>query len=211
MREVPSVPYSGEPNRTVFVVDDDATVRRALQANLGLAGFDVVQFASARQFLEHSCPSQSGCALVDMRMPEMDGLELQEELAAKCPFMSVIIITGHADVPLAVRAVKSGALDVLEKPFGNEKLLAQVSAALAISAAKVSTTQRKSDLERKLRKLSNRERDVMNLVVEGRSNREIAAALDLSPRTVDIHRARVMKKLEAESVVELVRMILTEP
>jgi FixJ family two-component response regulator len=146
-----------------------------------------------------------------MRMPEMDGLELQEELAAKCPFMSVIIITGHADVPLAVRAVKSGALDVLEKPFGNEKLLAQVSAALAISAAKVSTAQRKSDLERKLRKLSNRERDVMNLVVEGRSNREIAAALDLSPRTVDIHRARVMKKLEAESVVELVRMILTEP
>jgi two-component system response regulator FixJ len=146
-----------------------------------------------------------------MRMPEMDGLELQEELAAKCPFMSVIIITGHADVPLAVRAVKSGALDVLEKPFGNEKLLAQVSAALAISAAKVSTAQRKSDLERKLRKLSNRERDVMNLVVEGRSNREIAAALDLSPRTVDIHRARVMKKLEAESVVDLVRMILTEP
>jgi len=146
-----------------------------------------------------------------MRMPEMDGLELQEELAAKCPFMSVIIITGHADVPLAVRAVKSGALDVLEKPFGNEKLLAQVSAALAISAAKVSTAQRKSDLERKLRKLSNRERDVMNLVVEGHSNREIAAALDLSPRTVDIHRARVMKKLEAESVVELVRMILMEP
>lgn len=211
MHEVSSGIYSGEPNRTVFVVDDDAIVRRSLQATLGLAGFYVVQFASARQFLEHSRPSQSGCALVDLRMPEMDGLELQKELAAKCPLISVIIITGHADVPLAVRAVKSGALDVLEKPFGNEKLLAQVSAALATSAAKVSTAQRKSDLERKLRKLSNRERDVMNLVVEGHSNKEIATVLGLSPRTVDIHRARVMKKLGAECTVELVRMIVTKP
>ena len=210
MREVSLDPYYGEPSRTVFIVDDDAMVRRSLQVTLGLAGFDVVQFASARQFLEHSHPSQSGCALVDMRMPEMDGLELQEELTARCPFMSVIIITGHADVPLAVRAVKSGALDVLEKPFGNEKLLAQVKAALAISTAKVSNAQRKRDLERKFRKLSNRERDVMKLVVEGYSNRDIAVALDLSPRTVDVHRARVMKKVGAESVVELVRMVLTD-
>src|ERR1700761_6531394 len=166
MRELSLPPCFGKPSRTVFVVDDDVMVRRSLQATLSLAGFDVVQFASARQFLEQNSSSQSGCALVDMRMPEMDGLELQAELAAKCPFLSVIIITGHADVPLAVQAVKSGALDVLEKPFGNEKLLAQVKAAFAISEAKVSTAQRKSDWERKLRKLTVRERDVMNLVVE---------------------------------------------
>ena len=202
---------SDQLNGVVFVVDDDAIVRRSLQATLGLAGFDVVQFASARQFLAYSHPSQSGCALVDMRMPEMDGLELQEELIARCPLMSVIIITGHADVPLVVRAVKSGALDVLEKPFGNEKLVRQVKAALALSAEKVSISQRKSQLDLKLRRLSGRERHVMNLVVAGRSNKEIAAELDLSPRTVDIHRARVMRKLGAESVVELVRLVLTEP
>jgi two-component system response regulator FixJ len=210
MREALSEPHFGELNGTVFVVDDDAIVRRSLQAILGLAGFNVVQFASAPLFLAHSHPSQSGCALVDMRMPEMDGLELQEELFARCPFISVIIITGHADVPLAVRAVKSGALDVLEKPFSNEKLVAQVKAALAISAAKASAAQGKNRLQQKFRRLSNRERDVMNLVVEGRSNKEIATALNLSPRTVDIHRARVMDKLGAESVVELVRMVLTD-
>ena len=197
-------------NGAVFVIDDDAMVRRSLQATLGLAGFDVVQFASAQQFLSFSCSSQSGCALVDMRMPDMDGLELQEELIARCPFLSVIIITGHADVALAVRAVKSGALDVLEKPFGNETLITQVKEALATSADKVRVAQRKSKLELKLRRLSCRERDVMNLIVAGRSNKQIAATLNLSPRTVDIHRARVMRKLGAESAVELVRMILTE-
>jgi two-component system, LuxR family, response regulator FixJ len=199
-----------QPNSEVFIVDDDAILRRSLQAVLGLAGFKVSQFASARQFLAHSIPSQSGCALVDMRMPEMNGLELQEELAGRCPFMSVIIITGHADVRLAVRAMKSGAFDVLEKPFGNEKLVAQVKAALAISAAKVCAGQRRNGLQQKLRSLSNRERNVMNLIVEGHSNKEIATALNLSPRTVDIHRARVMKKLGAGSAVELVRMVLAD-
>jgi len=197
-----------QPNGEVFIVDDDAIVRRSLQAVLSLSGFKISQFASARQFLAHCTPSQSGCALVDMRMPEMNGLELQQELAGKCPLMSVIIITGHADVPLAVRAMKSGALDVLQKPFRSEKLVEQVTTALTVSAAKVSAAQRRSGLQQKLRSLSNRERDVMNLIVEGHSNKEVASALKLSPRTVDIHRARVMKKLGAASAVELVRMVL---
>ena len=203
--------YTEQLSGTVFVVDDDAIVRRSLQATLTLAGFKVVQFASARQFLAHIRPAQSGCALVDMRMPEMDGLELQQELSARNSLMTVIIITGHADVPLTVRAVKAGALDVLEKPFSNEKLVAQARAALAISAAKAETALRKKRLQQKLQSLSCREQEVMNLIVEGRSNKEIATALRLSPRTVDIHRARVMEKLGARSVVELVRMTLTDP
>jgi len=200
-----------QPSDTVFVIDDDVIVRRALQAILTLAGFKVAQFASARQFLAHVCPSQAGCALMDMRMPEMDGLELQEELSARNALMSVIIITGHADVPLTVRAVKAGALDVLEKPFSNDKLVAQVSIALAISAAKAETALRRRKFLQKLQSLSSREQEVMNFVVEGRSNKEIATALHLSPRTVDIHRARVMEKLGAGSVAELVRMTLTGP
>jgi len=143
-----------------------------------------------------------------MRMPGMDGLTLQEELSRRHTSMSVIIITGHADVPLTVRAMRAGALDVLEKPFSNEKLITQVKSALAAAAdnaAEASLTERRSQ---KLQNLSDRERDVLKLIIEGYSNRKIATALAISPRTVDIHRARVMEKLEAGSLVELVRMTL---
>ena len=198
--------YSGQISDMVFVVDDDALVRRSLEATLSLAGFRVVQFASAQQFLAHIGPGQSGCVLVDMRMPGMDGLALQEELSNRRFPMSVIIITGHADVPLVVRAMKAGALDVLEKPFSNEKLIAQVKSALAISADKANQASLRERLFHKIQALSSRERDVMKLVVEGYSNKEIATALAISPRTVDIHRARVMEKLGAQSLAELVRM-----
>ena len=198
--------YSKKPDGTVFVVDDDALVRRSLQATLSLAGFSVVQFACAQQFLAQIAPYQSGCVLADIRMPGMDGLTLQEELSKQHASLSVIIITGHADVPLAVRAMKAGALDVLEKPFSNEKLIAQVSSALAIAADRATEASLRGRLSQKLQTLSDRERGVLKLVVEGNSNREIAKALAISPRTVDIHRARVMEKLGAGSLAELVRM-----
>lgn len=198
--------YPEKQSDTVFVVDDDALVRRSLEATLSLAGFRVVQFASAQQFLAQIAPYQSGCVLADIRMPGMDGLTLQEELSKRHTSMSVIIITGHADVPLTVRAMRAGALDVLEKPFSNEKLIAQVKSALAIAADRATEASLRERLAHKLQMLSDRERDVLKLVVEGYSNREIARALAISPRTVDIHRARVMEKLGAGSLAELVRM-----
>jgi two-component system response regulator FixJ len=195
-------------NDIVFVVDDDALVRRSLEASLALAGFRVAQFASAQQFLDQISPGQSGCVLMDMRMPGMDGLELQEELSNRHSSLSVIIITGHADVPLTVRAIRAGALDVLEKPFSNEKLIAQVRSALAIAAEKANQASLRDSLSRKIQRLSSRERDVLKLVVQGHSNKEIAGALVISPRTVDIYRARVMEKLKAGSLAELVRMTM---
>jgi FixJ family two-component response regulator len=206
MHEIPVGLNSEQPNDTVIIVDDDALVRRSLEVTLSLAGFRVLQFASAEQFLAHIGPGQSGCVLLDMNMPGMDGLTLQEELSSRRSLMSVIIITGHADVPLAVRAVKAGALDVLEKPFSNEKLIAQVRSALVIAANKANQASLRERFLQKVQSLSSREQDVMKLVVEGYSNREIAIALAISARTVDIHRARVMEKLEAKNLAELVRM-----
>lgn len=198
--------YSENGGETIFVVDDDVLVRRSLEVALSIAGFKIVQFASAQQFLAQIAPGQSGCVLVDIRMPGMDGLALQEELSRRHASMSVIIITGHADVPLTVRAMKAGALDVLEKPFSNEKLIAQVKSALAVAAERTAEASRKKKLSQKIESLSDRERDVLRLVVEGYSNRKIAGALAISPRTVDIHRARVMEKLDAGNLAELVRM-----
>lgn len=198
--------YPEKPRETVFVVDDDALVRRSLEVTLSLAGFRIVQFASAQHFLAQIAPDQSGCVVVDIRMPGMDGLALQEELSRRHAFMSVIIITGHADVPLAVRAMRAGAVDVLQKPISNEKLIAQIKSALAISAEKATEASLREKLSQRLKMLSDRERDVLRLVVEGYPNREIARALAISPRTVDIHRARVMEKLDAGSLAELVRM-----
>jgi two-component system response regulator FixJ len=201
--------YSEKQSDTVFVVDDDALVRRSLEATLSLAGFRVVQFASAQQFLAQTTPSQSGCVLLDMRMPGMDGLTLQEELSRRHASMSVIIITGYPDVPVVVRAMRAGALDVLEKPFSNETLIKQVKSALAVAAGKVTEASLRERRSQKLRTLSDRERDVLKLIIEGYSNREIATALAISPRTVDIHRARIMEKLEAGSLAELVRMTVS--
>ena len=201
--------YPEKQRETVFVVDDDALVRRSLEVTLSLAGFRIVQFASAQHFLAQIAPDQSGCVVVDIRMPGMDGLALQEELSRRHAFMSVIIITGHADVPLAVRAMRAGAVDVLQKPISNEKLIAQIKSALAISAEKATEASLREKLSQKLKMLSDRERDVLRLVVEGYPNREIARALAISPRTVDIHRARVMEKLDAGSLAELVRMTAT--
>jgi len=206
MDEDPISSYSELLSNTVYVVDDDGLVRRSLETSLSLAGFRVVQFASAQQFLTHIDPSQAGCVLVDIRMPGMNGLALQEELSKRHPSKPVIIITGHANVPLTVRAVREGALDVLEKPFTNERLIALVKSALEIAASRVIEASRREGLLRKLQSLSSRERDVMDLIVEGYSNKKVATALAISPRTVDIHRARVMEKLEAGSLAELVRM-----
>lgn len=201
-----------QPHRDlVFVVDDDPLVRQGLEINLSLAGYKVVKFASARQFLEYLTPGRSGCALIDVRMPEMDGLELQEELARRGALVAVIVMTGHADVPLAVRAMKAGAIDLLEKPFSNEQLTTRIDAALAVAKERTERAFSEAARSKSVLGLSSREREVMNLMTEGRSTKEIALALNISPRTVDIHRSRVMEKMQVKSVAALMRKIFSSP
>jgi FixJ family two-component response regulator len=192
---------------TVFVVDDDPLLRRQLELTLGLAGFTVVTFASAQQFLASVTAQHRGCVLTDIRMPGMSGLQLQEELVRCNSCMPVIVITGHADVALAVRAMRAGALDILEKPFRNEDLLAQLRSALCVARERAERRMIAQGNARKLSALSEREREVLQLVINGHSSSEVASLLGISRRTVDIHRARIMEKMGTKSLAALVRMV----
>lgn len=201
-----SAAYSEQMNDTVFVIDDDPLVLEGLHLTLLRSGFKTIKFESAEEFLAHVGDNHSGCVVTDIRMPGMSGLELQEELARRNVPLPVIIMSGHADVPLAVRAMKAGALDILEKPFGNEQLISHVQGALAVSREKMAQERETRSTRDKLGSLTSRERDVLKLVVAGQANKEIARSLDISPRTVEVHRARLMRKMQAESVAELVKL-----
>ena len=192
----------------VFVVDDDADVRESLCALLGSADLDARAYESARAFLEAYRPPQSGCLIADIRMPDMDGLELQEELVRQKIALPVIVVTGHADVPLAVRAMKAGAVDLIEKPFDDEQLIATVRRALAMAVDAREQTAVAEAAKARIATLSARERQVLELLVAGQPNKIIAFELDISPRTVEIHRAHVMDKMEAKSLSDLVRAAL---
>jgi two-component system response regulator FixJ len=201
-----TVAYAGQVKDTVFVVDDDPLVRDSLEIVLSFAGLRVVKFAAAQHFLSQITRDQSGCVLTDIRMPGMDGLELQEALSGINAMMTVIVMTGHADVPLAVRAMKAGALDILEKPFKNELLIERVQAALALARQKAELLSNKKALEKRYNGLSDREREIFALVAAGHSSKEIGRQLDISPRTVENHRAHLMKKMRAENLTALIRM-----
>lgn len=193
---------------TVFVVDDDPDVRDSLASLLTAANFKAETFDSARAFLASDSLARPGCLVADVRMPDMDGLELQEELGKRKSKLAVIIITGHGDVPLAVRAMKAGAVDFLEKPFEEERLLSSIRRAFAQGYAMQSQAKVVEAVSRRIAQLTGREREVLSLVVAGRANKEIARALNISPRTVEIHRAHVMEKMEADSLAELVRLTM---
>ena len=205
-----STPISGSDvehgSDMIFIVDDDPLVRATLEAILSLAGFKSVKFASAQHFLTHITSRHSGCALVDVRMPDMDGLALQEELVRRNASLSVIIMTGHADVPLAVEAMRRGALDILEKPIDRGRLIARIQSGLAMARDKAERAAQAEAVKNRLAELSTRERDILRQIIAGHSNKEVARILNISSRTVEIHRARVMKKMKAESVASLVRM-----
>jgi two-component system response regulator FixJ len=197
------------PDRhTIFVVDDDEAVRDSLKILLSAAGYLAELYSSARGFLERNGGASKGCLLADIRMPDMDGLELQEELLKRKTGLPVIIMTGHGDVPLAVRAMKAGAVDFLEKPFNRAQLLASIEKALqrsdptSLSSAEVDTARKR------IAELTNRERDVFDLLVAGDQSKAIAKKLSISPRTVQVHRGRVMHKLNVQSLQDLVRMAL---
>ncbi len=198
-----------EKIETVFVVDDDPDVRDSLSVLLSSADFQVETFDSARAFLASDGLGRAGCLVADVRMPDMDGLELQEELGKRKSKLPVIIITGHGDVPLAVRAMKAGAVDFLEKPFEEERLIAAIRRAMTANSEMQSQAKAVEIVSARIAQLTGREREVLSLVVAGRANKEIARALNISPRTVEIHRAHVMEKMEADSLAELVRLTMT--
>lgn len=191
----------------VFVVDDDEHVRDSISALLQSAGFAVRTFASAKELLAAGT-DQGGCLIADIRMPEMDGLELQEEIVKRGYALSVIVITGHGDVPLAVRAMKAGAVDFIEKPFDDEFMLASVRRALDIGRQRRNAAAEALAASRLLALLTPRERNVLDQLVVGRSNKVAAYELGISPRTIEIHRAHIMDKMNARSLSDLVRISL---
>jgi two-component system response regulator FixJ len=194
---------------TVFVVDDDEAVRDSVAVLLETAGYRVKVFESGRAFLEHTTSLPLGCALIDVRMPEIDGLTLQETLRARGVALPVIIMTGHGDVPMAVRAMRAGAADFIEKPFPDEVILDSVARALNQARERQREAGEAAAVRGRLEALTPREREVLDQLVLGHPNKVIAINLDISPRTVEIHRARVMEKMHARSLSELVRMALS--
>lgn len=203
---MPTVPTS----QTVHVIDDDADVRQSLAFLLGTAGFAVRLHESALAFLDALPQIQDGCVVTDIRMPGMDGLELQRRLRAGNIAMPVIVITGHGDVALAVEAMKAGAVDFIEKPFDDEALLSAIRAALGQRKSARERDARAAEVKTRLASLSERERQVLDGLVAGKANKAIAYDLGISARTVEIYRANVMTKMQADSLSALVRMVLVE-
>ena len=189
----------------ILIVDDDGEVRESLGALLEAAGYVVRRFSSAKALLSDDLPSGS-CLITDIRMPGMDGMELQEEIIRRGINLQIIIITGHGDVPLAVRALRAGAADFLEKPFSAENMLASVSRALDIASRIRDREAELRSAQRQLALLTPRERDVFDQLVIGKANKVAAYDLKISPRTVEVHRAHVMDKLNARNLSDLVRI-----
>jgi len=191
--------------RTIFVVEDDVSVRESLRALLESADLKVIDFASAVEFLNSADERRGSCIIADVRMPGMNGLEMQEELVKRGSKLPVIIITGHGDVAMAVQAMKVGAIDFLEKPFDDETLLDCVHRALDVMEKKRDLMKEAEDASQQISRLTRRELEVLEQLVAGRSNKLVARELSISPRTVEIHRARIMDKLKARGLSDLVR------
>ncbi|MPZ46286.1 MAG: sigma-70 family RNA polymerase sigma factor [Betaproteobacteria bacterium] len=193
---------------TVYIVDDDQSVRDALGLMLSVRSYKTALFADAASFLDGYRPDWRGCLLLDLRMPGMDGLTLQQRLNEIGCDMPVIVVTGHGDVESARRAFRSRAVDFLEKPLDHKRLIASIEEAFARQSARSEIDVRDRDLSRLLATLTPREREIMERVVAGRHNRDIAAELEISARTVEVHKARVMQKLQVTSIADLVRLSL---
>lgn len=205
-----AAPWPWNNGATVFVVDDDDAMRESLAFLLDSLDLEVRSFPSAQEFLSRYSPSVSpSCLLLDVRMPGMSGLDLQGVLKKHRIELPVIVISAYADVPMAVRAMHQGAVDFLEKPFNERQLLDCIQKAIADNLEQQQIREQTQEIHNRLTRLTPREREVMQLVVGGLLNKQIASELDLSMKTVEQHRARVMEKMEADSLASLVRMALT--
>ncbi|MFO0990951.1 MAG: response regulator [Hyphomicrobiales bacterium] len=195
----------------VAIIDDDAPARTSLAEVLKTYGYAVAEFASGPEFMAIPDPGAFQCILLDMRMPEIDGTEVQKRLRAKGSRTPIIFITGHGDVPLAVRAMRGGAFDFVEKPVHDEELNATIEAAIASVKREAIEPDSESLHAERLARLTPREREVMDLVVEGRSSAAIGVILGVSHRTVDHHRARILEKMDVASIAGLIRAVLKNP
>jgi two-component system response regulator FixJ len=195
-----------ERSPVVFIVDDDEAVRSSLRLLLKSVGLVPTALGSAREFLDKYDPAQPGCLVLDVRMPGMSGIELQETLNRQGAVIPVIFITGHGDVPMAVEAMQAGAFDFLQKPFRDQDLIDRIQRALEKDRASRAVLNEHSLIQERLESLTPREREVLTLVTSGKPNKVMAADLGVSQRTVEIHRARVMEKMGASSLAQLVRM-----
>ena len=193
---------------TVFVVDDDPAMRESLSFLMGSVGIRVRTFENAQAFLDQHDTGERGCLVLDVRMPGMSGLELQEHLNQQGVSLPVVMITGYGDIPMAVRALKSGALDFIEKPFTEQELLDRVNEALHVDERLRRLEEKRVLFDARVSRLTERESQVMQLVVDGKSNKLIAHELGLSPKTVEVHRSRVMDKMEAGSLAQLLRLVI---
>jgi two-component system response regulator FixJ len=191
---------------TVFVVDDDEAIRKALRLLMKSAGLAVETFASAAEFLQAYDEDRSGCLVLDIRMSGMSGIELQKKLASMNSLLPIIFVTGHGDVPLAVQAMRDGAVDFIEKPYSDQRLLDRIHQAIDQDGKNRKDLAQRKAIEERLALLTPRERQVMEKVVSGRPNKVIAYELEISERTVEIHRSRLMAKMKATSLAHLVRM-----
>ncbi len=192
----------------VFIVDDDEAVRNSLRLLVKSVGLSATALVSAQEFLASYDPLQPGCLVLDVRMPGMSGLELQQQLNARGAVIPVIFITGHGDVPMAVEAMQQGAFDFLQKPFRDQDLMDRIQRALEKDRANRAELGERSRIREQYETLTPREREVLALVTSGKANKVMAADLGLSQRTIEIHRARVMEKMGASSLAHLVRMVL---
>ncbi|WP_407278245.1 response regulator transcription factor [Aromatoleum evansii] len=202
---------SAAPEQCIYVIDDDEALRDSLVWLLESSGYRVQAWESAESFLRDYLPTMTGCVVLDVRMPGMSGLELFEELKRRHFTLPVIFITGHGDVPMAVSAVKKGAVDFIEKPFSERDMLSLISECLAAEQESRDKRQLEADTARRLTHLTQREREVLDLIIAGKLNKQIADVLGISIKTVEVHRARVMEKMEANSLAELVQNVLAVP
>ena len=197
-----------DPTQTIFVVDDDEAMLDSMTWLLEGEGYRVTCFDSGERFLAAWTKEMRGCLVLDVRMAEMSGLELQERLDELGSHLPIIFVTGHGDVPMAVSALQRGACDFIEKPFHNADLLSRIERALALDSQINERRQRDTAIADRLEKLTQREREVMQLVVAGKLNKQIADELDISMKTVEAHRARVMEKMEVRTLAELVKAVM---
>lgn len=195
--------------QTVYVVEDDEAVRDSLELLLKTDGKTVKTYEDAAVFLKDYSETMAGCIVLDIRMPGMDGMELQKKLNSKHSILPIIFVTGHGDVPMAVDAMKEGAVDFIQKPYREEALLEKIEAALAQDLEQRKTLDEKQEIMRRIKSLTPREHEIMDRMIEGQANKVIAIELEISQRTVEIHRSRVMHKMGTHSLAHLVRMVLS--